>query len=84
VPLSPDAPRLHTFGKAGRSYAGEWPGFWELQTSYEGRDGITSAVEGRALAGSLSGDVRYNHFGPTMLPLLAYLPTDLTVFCMRW
>jgi hypothetical protein len=48
---------------------------WELHTSYEGRDEITSAVEGRALVGICSGDVRYNHFGPTMLQLLAYLPT---------
>jgi hypothetical protein len=56
---------------------------WAMVLAAQKCNGTTSAVELRALAGSCSGDVRYNHFGPTMLPLLAYLPTDLSVLCLR-
>ena len=40
-------------------------------------------VEARDLAGGYRGDVRYNHFGPTMLALLAYLlPSGQSVVCL--
>jgi hypothetical protein len=36
------------------------------------------------LAGSCSGDVRYNRIRPTMLSLPAYPPTGRKALCLRW
>jgi len=41
-----------------------------------------AVVEVCDLAESCRGDVRYNHFGLTMLLLPAYLPTGQTALCL--